>query len=344
MPKRLNIHTFSKEAGYSVATVSRALNPQTAAMVKPETRQKIQKLAAKLNFVPNAGARVLRRRRLAPVAVLLREKKGLFLSEYYSKLLMGILAEASKRGQAVHAISFTPRKDDFLDQLNEATVGCEAIIYLSDSLTAAMQSQLTNLHRPFISTPSGLTSTMEESQSKVPIFGLNELAGGQLITQHLIDLGHKQIAYIGGPSVNHDASRRKEGFVLAMQQSNLPIRTEWMFERTFDFKSGTELAAHIQSLLGEATAVACASDEVALGLIHGLTQLGASCPQDVSITGYDDLQWASRYLPTLTTIRQPLMRMASITMQMIDDLKAGKSISNHLYEPELLVRDSTAKL
>jgi DNA-binding LacI/PurR family transcriptional regulator len=92
------------------------------------------------------------------------------------------------------------------------------------------------------------------------------------------------------------------------------------------------------------TAVACASDEVALGLIHGLTQLGTSCPQDVSITGYDDLQWASRSLPTLTTIRQPLMRMASISMQMIDDLKAGKSISNHLYEPELLLRDSTAKL
>lgn len=313
-------------------------------MVKPETRQKIQKLAAKLHFVPNAGARVLRRRRPAPIAILLREKKELFLSEYYSKLLMGILAEASRRGQAVHAMSFTPREDDFLNQINEATVGCDAIVYLSAPLTTAMQSQLPNLHRPFISTPSGLITSMDESQSNVPIFGLNELAGGQLITQHLIDLGHKNIAYIGGPSLNHDASRRKQGFVLSLQQSNLPIRDEWIFERTFDFKSGDELAPRIQSLIGEITAVTCASDEVALGLIHGLTQLGISCPEDISITGYDDLQWASRTLPTLTTIRQPLMRMASITMQMIDALKAGKSIGNQLFEPELLVRDSTAKL
>jgi DNA-binding LacI/PurR family transcriptional regulator len=344
MSRRLNIHLFSKQTGYSVATVSRALNPQTAAMVKPETRQKIQELAAKLNFVPHPGARVLRRRRLAPIAVLVREKECLHLSDYYSKLLMGVLAQASKRGQAVHAMSFTPREDNFIDQLNEATVGCDAIIYLSDPLTASMQSQLTDLHRPFISTPSALSSEMEESHSKTPVFGLNELAGGHLIAQHLIDLGHRNIAFIGGPLLNHDAYRRKQGFELAMQQNNIPVHAEWMFECLFDFDSATQLAPKIQSLLGDITAVVCASDEVALGLIHKLSLLGVACPRDISVTGYDDLQWASRSTPTLTTIRQPLMRMASITMKMIDELKDGQSISNQLFDPELMARESTVKI
>jgi DNA-binding LacI/PurR family transcriptional regulator len=170
------------------------------------------------------------------------------------------------------------------------------------------------------------------------------LAGGHLIAQHLIDLGHRNIAFIGGPLLNHDAYRRKQGFELAMQQNNIPVHAEWMFECLFDFDSATQLAPKIQSLLGDITAVVCASDEVALGLIHKLSLLGVACPRDISVTGYDDLQWASRSTPTLTTIRQPLMRMASITMKMIDDLKDGQSISNQLFDPELMARESTVKI
>lgn len=344
MIRHLNIKLFSEKAGYSVATVSRALNPQTAAMVKPQTRQKIQQLAAELNFVPNPGARVLRRTHPAPLAILMRAKEDLFLSEYYSRLLMGILAEASKNGQAVHAMAFKPESGNFIHQLNEATVGCEGIVYLSDPLTVEMQLQLERLHRPFVCTPGSLIVGMDESNSRIPVFGLGELAGGRLVAQHLIDLGHRQIGYVGGPATNHDANQRKAGFDLALSASGLAPRRDWQFEGTFDFESGARLAEQIHALLPDVTAVVCASDELALGLIYELSQFGVICPRDLSVTGYDDLRWSSRHSPSLTTVRQPLRRMAAVSIQMIAALKAGKAVKNELFAPELIVRGSSIRL
>ncbi|WOO41613.1 LacI family DNA-binding transcriptional regulator [Rubellicoccus peritrichatus] len=346
MSKRINIRSFSEKIGYSAATVSRALNPQTAHLVKEKTRLKIQDLAAQHDFVPHPGARILRRTSPAPIAVLLLQLEHLFLSEYYSRLLMGILRETSLKGQAVYAMDFKANPSNFREQLNAATVGCSGIIYLSDPLNSEMLKQLELLHQPFVCATGNLTVGINEKKVKPPVFGLDEIAGGHLVAEHLIGLGHKKIALINGPNTNHDAQRRRKGFELAMKEKSLPLPPEWNFTTGFNFEAGFEMAKEIKTLLSEVTAVVCGSDEIALGLIHGLEAEGINCPQDVSITGYDDLLWASRYTPALTTVRQPLMDMAVSAVQMISDLHAKPSGANKVkskfFKPELILRETTA--
>jgi DNA-binding LacI/PurR family transcriptional regulator len=348
MGKRLNIKTFSAQAGYSVATVSRALNPQTAAMVKSTTREKIQELAAALDFVPHPGARVLRRSRPAPIAVLLREKKELFLSEYYSQLLMGIMHESSKLGQVVHAMAFKPSETNLREQLNEMTVGCCGIIYLSDPLTEAMLLDLGHLHRPFVSTTDNLLIDAKGEILKMPVFGLDEFAGGRLVTQHLIDLGHRNIAYLGGPERSHDSWMRRQGFESALHDAGLSLRPEWYLEGTFDFECGAAAVPRVHAMIGEVTAIVCSCDEQALGLLRELSLRGVRCPEDISVTGYDDLQWASRFTPALTTVRQPLVEMAATAVQMVNEPKLRVDAlgpqANRLFIPELVVRGSTARV
>ncbi len=348
MAKRLNIVSFSKQAGVSVATVSRALNPKTAHMVKEETRRRIQDLAVQLDFIPHPGARMLRGSSLAPIAVLLREKERIFLSEYYAQLLTGIIQASSARGKAVHTISFTPDSSDFNDQLNAATTGCKGIIYLSEPLTLRRIIGLERLRIPFVANAGSLPPGLDINDLNIPVFGVDNVKGGRLATEHLISLGHRNIALLNGPSAQRDARKRCEGFESAMTEHGLTVRSDWCFNVPFTFESGVEAAQQIQPILSDVTAVVCGSDELAMGLMRGLAAKGIRCPADVSLTGYDDALWAARHSPAVTTIQQPWMKMTDTAVQMIMDLRRTgteqERTASVLFEPELIVRETTAAL
>lgn len=342
----MNIITFSKKAGVSVATVSRALNPKTAHMVKQETRRRIQDLAAQLNYIPHPGARVLRRSSAAPIAVLLRKKERIFLSEYYAQLLTGIIHASSERGQAVHTISFTPDSSDFNDQLNTAAVGCGGIIYLSEQLTLRRIIGLDRLRLPFVANAGSLPPGLDIDDLNIPVFGVDNITGGRLVTEHLIALGHKNIALLNGPTSERDAQMRRKGFESVMTEHGLSARSDWCFNEPFTFESGVAAAELIRPLLSEVTAVVCGSDELAMGLIRGLASNGINCPADVSVTGYDDALWAARHSPSVTTIQQPWMKMTNAAVQMVLDMRHG-SVEAHppssvLFEPMLIERETTA--
>ena len=346
MTKRLNIISFSKQAGVSVATVSRALSPKTAHMVKEETRRRIQDLAAQLNFIPHPGARVLRESSSAPIAVLLRKKERIFLSEYYAQLLTGIIHASAEEGRAVHTIPFTPDSSNFNDQLNAATVGCGGIIYLSEPLTLRRIIGMDRLRIPFVVNAGSLPPGLDVNDLNIPVFGVDNITGGRLVTEHLISLGHKNIAMLNGPITQRDALKRNEGFEAAMAQHGLATRSDWCINEPFTFESGMTAAERIHPLLSKITAVVCGSDELAMGLIRGLAAKGICCPADVSITGYDDALWAARHSPAVTTIQQPWMKMTDSAVQMVMDLQntgtEGKTASSTLFEPKLIVRETTA--
>jgi len=344
----MNIITFSEKAGVSVATVSRALNPKTSHIVKTETRRRILDLAAELNFVPNPGARVLRGNTRAPIAILLRNKDKIFLSEYYARLLSGIVNTAAEKKQAVHVMAFTPDPtSDFNEQVTAATVGCGGIIYLSEALSAKTLFGLERLHQPFVALSNCLPPGLDALELTFPVFGVEEFRGGCLAMEHLIGLGHKRIALLNGPSNRRDVHERCEGFESSMTQNNLVVRSDWCFNEDFSFESGVAAAERIYPLLNKVTAVACGNDEQAMGLIRGLASKGVSCPREISVTGFDDALWASRHSPSLTTIRQPWMRMAEASVRMVQDLWGKKREERSradisLYEPELIIRETTA--
>ena len=347
MSERLNIIKFAHKAGVSVATVSRAMNARTAHLVKPATRQKIQSLAAELKFIPHPGARVLRHTSVPPIAILLRQKDEIFLSEYYARLLAGIIHATKPGKQAVHVIAFSPDGSDFVDQLNATTVGCGSIIYLSDPLTASMVADLERLHQPFVTISACLPAELDFPEFRVPFFGVDDCAGGAMIADHLISLGHKNIAMLNAPGGEYpDAAQRRKGFEAALAKKRLKVRPEWLLESRFSFESGVSAAPSVAALLPEVTAVVCGNDELAMGLISGLASRGIRCPKDLSVTGYDDALWASRHTPALTTIRQPWVKMAKSAVQMLaqigrDGGGTRRTPSMRLL-PELIVRETTS--
>lgn len=349
MNKHFNIHSFSKEIGYSVATVSRALNSQTAHMVKQETRDKIQTLADEFNFIPHPGARVLRRTRPAPLAVLLVQRKDIALSEYYSRLLMGILEETSKRQQAVHAMAFNVKGADFLEELNSATIGCDGIIYLSDPLERQAIAQTKRIRQPFVGISGILPVEQEEDSRAFPAFGVDDVKGGKIATEHLISLGHRKIAFLNGPATNHDAQKRLIGYRAALEANGIDFDPTLCIETVFDLKAGIHAAEKFLPLMKSITAVVCGSDELALGLMAGLAREGIDCPKDVSITGYDDLRWSSLFAPSLTTVSQPFRQMAKASVEMVAGMHAfrkgkGTVVKDRIFKPKLLIRDSTQKI
>lgn len=316
-------------------------------MVKPTTRREIQRLATELNFAPHPGARVLRRSSPAPIAVLLPRKENIFLSEYYARLLMGIMHNTSSKGQAVYAMAFKPKPEDFIAQLNAVSVGCDGIIYLSDSLTPEMSASLAKLHQPFVCPTSCLATNVSESCVGAPVFGLNDLMGGRIATEYLISLGHRRIAFLAGPANKRDAQERRRGFEQAMRRKKLELHPEWIVEAAYTFQAGVDVAWQFKSLIKKegVTAVVCTSDEAALGLMHELNVMKIRCPRDVSIIGYDDLQWSSRYAPSLSTIRQPFMDMATAAVEMVAEQQGGEvkkaDVPDRLFEPTLIIREST---
>lgn len=346
MSERLNIIKFATKAGVSVATVSRAMNPRMAHLVKPVTRQRIQNLAAELKFIPHPGARVLRRTSVPPLAVLLRQKDEIFLSEYFARLLAGIIHATKPRKQAVHVIAFSPDGSDFVEQLNATTVGCGSIIYLSDPLTPQMLSGLDRLHQPFLTISGCLPPEADSVESKIPFFGADDFAGGTMITEHLLALGHKNIAMLNAPGAEYpDAWQRRKGYEAALQRRGRPIRPEWHLETRFSFENGVSSAPAVAALLPEVTAVVCGNDELAMGLISGLASRGIRCPKDLSITGYDDALWASRHSPPLTTMRQPWIEMAKTAVQMVARMSRGDGKPHApgvQLMPELMVRETTS--
>jgi len=343
---QLNIITFAKKAGVSVATVSRAMNPKTAHMVKEKTRSEILDLAAKLNFTPHPGARALRKSSAAPIAVLLRRKQDILLSEYYSRLLNGIIHTATAKGTAVHTIIFEADSSDFNDQLNAVALGCAGVIYLSDPPSMRALYGLERLHMPFVIVAGSLPVELDSDEVSIPVFEANDFAGSRLATEHLIALGHRNIAILSGPLGQRDAKKRRDGFETAMTDHELVVRSDWCLEAGFAFESGLAKADQIAALLPEVTAVVCGNDELAMGLIRGLSTKGIQCPDDVSVTGYDDALWAGRHAPSVTTVRQPWLKMAESAVQMVVDLRqegmAERKSRSVLIEPELVVRETTS--
>ncbi len=323
------------------------MNPRTAHLVKDDTRARIQGLAAELNFVPHPGARVLRGTARAPVAILLRSKKRIFLSEYYARLLSGIMHFAEEQKQSVHVIGFAlDRSSDINDQLTAATVGCGGIIYLAGSLSVREIVSLEKLSQPFVTISSSLPRGLDMSEFDIPVFGVQDFEGGKMVTKHLIDQGHREIALLSGPTNRRDVSERIDGFESAMMESGLAVRAEQQLSEDLSFEGGLAATQYIVSLLDRVTAVVCGSDEQALGLISGFKQAGIKCPEQVSVTGYDDALWASRHSPSLTTIRQPWMELSEAAVSLLHQSASGldKPIPPALFVPELIVRETTRQV
>jgi LacI family transcriptional regulator len=180
--------------------------------------------------------------------------------------------------------------------------------------------------------------------ARVTSVGSTNFAGGLLATQHLLDLGHRRIAYLGGPVAAACNQARMHGYRGAMEAGGAPVPDAYMRTGRFSYEHGIAGGAALLALPDPPTAVFAGSDETALGVIEAARVRGLRVPEDLSVVGFDDTPVARLAAPPLTTVRQPLREMGAVAVRTALRLAAGERVDSHHVElaTELVVRQSTA--
>lgn len=330
------IKDVARVAGVSAATVSRTLSkPETVA---EETRNAVLAAAKQTGYRVNLAARNLRRRRAGAVVVLVPNLGNPF----FSYILAGIESTLAHDDLSVLVVDTkqSENKSEFYHEYLHYG-RADGIISLDGSLSMDL------LHADDdVSARLPIVFACEWSnQHDGPSVRVNNRRGAGLAVKHLVELGHTRIGYINGPSANVLSGAREEGMRKAFQEHNIAVVPEWFFEGDFSMASGARAAQNWLNLDSRPSALFCANDESALGLISTLFQHGIEVPRDVSVIGFDDIEVSQHFIPPLTTIRQPRLELgisaAKLLLQHMNDPEAGV-LPKEVLPVDLVVRNSTA--
>ena len=297
------IYDVAALAKLSIATVSRVL--QGSGPVSARSRERVDRAAQELNYVPLRAARSL--------AVQRHEAHGLVLADltgpYYGDLVMGYERWAGERGQSV-IITVTHGRDDLPKALRDLAGRVDGIAVHSNDVDLAAIRGLLPVVVIAQQPVTGCDSVRTESR-----------AHSQELTERLLDHGRTELLYVGDPAGSYDVSERYAGFVAAHTRRGLvapePERV-WMTEQ-----AGTDVADRwLRQQIG-ATGLVCANDELALAIVTRLRDGGADVPGDVVVTGWDDVMAARYVAGGLTTVRQPMAELGRLAAQRLHERITG---------------------
>ncbi len=327
------IYQVAERAGVSLSTVSRVLNGK--ASVNKVLKERVEKAVKELNYRPNSVARSLANNRTDSVGVLVPELNAPFFGD----LMQAV--ESTLRAADKHVIISVGRncleteKDavEFLISRN-----CDALIMHAEALPDEYLLELNQSKLPVALVNRQVEGLPEACTS------LDNEKGGYLATRHLLELGHKDIAYISGPTDKCDASLRLEGHKRALSEAGLPINPQLIFNGDYSEEDGKIGLLELMARDVPFTALVCANDWMASGAISCARDLGMSLPHDLSVVGFDDVVFAHHVFPRLTTVSNPIAEMAEMSAKYILNKVYGQANNVQLYfEPSLVVRESTVK-
>ncbi|HYS40931.1 MAG TPA: LacI family DNA-binding transcriptional regulator [Pseudonocardiaceae bacterium] len=327
---RVTIADIAREAGVSVPTVSKVLNGRDE--VAPDTRDRVERLIEKHKYAR-------RTRRPESRAGLVDLVFPSLDSAWDVEIIRGVeeVAHQARMGTVVSAIhGHGPTARNWLDNL--ATRRSDGVLMAVSDLTPQQTDRVRSLGLPIVAIdPTGGTPP------DIPSVGATNWQGALTATEHLIALGHREIAFVGGPDRLQCSQAREDGFRSAMRVAGLTVRPELVRAGDFSHEAGQRAMATLLGLPVPPTAVFAGNDQQALGACQAVRERGSRIPEDVSVIGFDDLPAARWTNPPLTTIRQPIAEMAAEAMRMLlRYLETGAFPTLRLeLATELVVRSST---
>jgi LacI family repressor for deo operon, udp, cdd, tsx, nupC, and nupG len=323
----------------STATVSRALsNPK---LLTDQTRDAVFDAIRKTGYRVNHAARNLRTREAGAVMVLVPNLGNPF----FSHILAGISATFRESGHAVlitDTADLPQKGNGLMDYFLDSRI--DGMISLDGSLS---RSDLAVFERSGVKDRVVFACEWVHDADFPSVRSDNE-AGARMAIRHLYDLGHRDIAHLTGPEGNVLTEMRRRGMLSERENLGLPAREDWIIRGDFTLAAGQAGAQRILAMTERPTAVFCASDMVAFGLISGLRAGGIRVPEDISIIGFDDIEMSESYVPALTTIRQDRRRLGQRGAErLLKRLSGGPDTAEpggngvELIDVSLIVRDST---
>lgn len=322
---RPTIEDVARIAGVSIATVSRGLHKPH--LVAEPTRERILAAVRDTGYALNTAAQSLRVRRANAVLVLVPDVGNTFFSE----ILGGIQDVASEAGITM-LIGDTGRR-----RSREAA-------YARYLLNGRADGALL-LAEPLADWPSAApVVVVSETLPGAPglTVCIDNAAASEDAVAHLLALGHRRVAYLSGPEDNLLTEARREGWRRAHRAAGLPLDPALEIAGGFDLAAGRRGFAALAALVPRPTAVACANDESAMGLIAAAHEAGLRVPRDLSVAGFDDIHFAQAFIPALTTVCQPRAAMGAEAMRLLLAHWAGEAPEPVVLPSKLVPRASTA--
>jgi DNA-binding LacI/PurR family transcriptional regulator len=322
-----SLTSIAASAGVSVSTVSKVLNGRTD--VAPETRERLGRI------LRTHGYQVAPRSGIGVVDLLIGQLGGLWSDE----LIRGAVTAAAETEISV-IVSRVGSASEFARWLKIATargtLGALSVLYLPDQATLRRMADA--------SLPLVVIDPPSEPGGEIRSVGTTNWQGGLSATRHLIELGHRRIAAIGGPDHLWSCRARLDGYRSALRRADLPVDENLVRCDELTAEAGLRRAGELLDLTEAPTAIVAANDAQAFGVLQAIAERGLRSPDDVSVTGFDDVQIATWATPPLTTVRQPLAAMAATAFWMLTSSGAEREMQpRHLeLETTLIVRRSTA--
>ncbi|MFQ5594193.1 MAG: LacI family DNA-binding transcriptional regulator [Anaerolineae bacterium] len=332
----VTLKDIARETGYSVTTVSRALNDYDD--VKPTTKRVIRDAADRLGYHPNITAQHLQRRRTDTLGFIIPTAGPRFSDPFFIEFLTGIGNEASTHGYDL-LVSTQSAGPGEIDVYRRFVRGkrVDGLIIVRTRRRDPRITYLLEQHFPFVAFGRA------EGNSAFPFVDEDGRAGIAQVTQHLLDQGHRRIAFIAADQHLMFAHDRLVGYVETMQKNGIPLDKSLIAEGDLSKQSGRRAAEHLLEIPEPPSAMVATNDLMALGAMAAAQAHGLVVGRDIAVTGFDDIPLAEHSHPPLTTVRQPIYEIGTMACNMLIRTLQGETLDEQhvLLEPTLIIRPSS---
>ncbi len=314
--RRVTIKEVAAKAGVSVATISRVLNGKGP--VRETTTRRVMETCQALHFTPHGIARSLSLRRTHTIGLLLPDLHG----EFFSEVIRGIDAEARRTGYHLLVSGFHSDRQEMIAVFRAFRGRVDGLIVMSpDREAAALCSHL----------PPGFPLVLLNSTGAMRAITIDNYGGAHAMVRHLRSLGHRRIAFIKGPEQNADAAERLRGYRESVDEC---MEFDGDFSEEAGYAAGLQLTARGQA----PTAVFAANDAMAVGTLSAFREAGIRVPEDIALTGFDDIPIARYVTPPLTTVSVAIAELGRRAFDLlVNGLSGDQEGQRHEVLPTTLV-------
>ena len=329
--RKPSINDVARGAGVSYQTVSRVITGSP--LVSAATRARVLEVIAEVGYRRNKAATALVTNRSTTIGIVTDDSPR--YGPVATLLAVESAARAAGYGSAVVGVEepYERTVPEAMGSLGDA--GVDGIIVIAPVTTMATAVRTVHADVPVEMIAAGASSS---ARDRLVTFSENQELGARMATQHLIDLGHRDIAHVGGSMAWFDARVRKRGWESALREAGLEpgFYAEGDWSPLWAYRTGLRLVAE-----GVPEAVFAASDHTALGLIRAFVENGVRVPEDVSVVGFDDIEGCEVFLPPLTTVRQDFAALGRASIAVLLGSIEGVEVDRTPIAPTLVVRSST---
>jgi LacI family transcriptional regulator len=327
------IYDVAREAGVSMATVSRVVNGNPN--VKPATRKKVLEAIERLGYRPNAVARGLASKKTTTVGVIIPDISSIFFAE----LARGIEDIATMYKYNIILCNSDQNKDKEIHLINtllEKQV--DGIVFMGGQITEEHAEQFKRSPVPVV-----LAATLDTNK-EIPSVNIDYKQAVYDAITHLIEQGHTQIGMVSGTLDDPVNGYQKfAGYRAALEDAKIAFNEDLIAIGDYTYDSGIEAMESLLNLEQKPTAIFASTDEMALGVIHGAQDRGYNIPQDFEILGFDNTRLATMVRPTLSTVVQPMYDIGAVSMRLLTKYMNKEEVNDHIVvlPHRIEFRDST---